>query len=196
VRHPKGVAGFIAPWNYPLSMAITDAIPALAAGNACVLKPAQQTPFTALWLVELAREAGLPDDLLTVVTGRGSVLGDPLIDAVDVVTFTGSTETGRQVAARAGESLTGVALELGGKNAMIVLEDADLGAAVDGAVRGCFASAGQLCISIERLLVHASIADEFTRRFVGRVNGLRLSAELSRGAATWGPSRPGRSSRR
>jgi succinate-semialdehyde dehydrogenase / glutarate-semialdehyde dehydrogenase len=181
VRHPKGVAGFIAPWNYPLSMAITDAIPALAAGNACVLKPAQQTPFTALWLVELAREAGLPDDLLTVVTGRGSVLGHPLIDAVDVVTFTGSTETGRQVAARAGESLTGVALELGGKNAMIVLEDADLGAAVDGAVRGCFASAGQLCISIERLLVHASIADEFTRRFVGRVNGLRLSTDLAWG---------------
>jgi succinate-semialdehyde dehydrogenase / glutarate-semialdehyde dehydrogenase len=181
VRHPKGVVGFIAPWNYPLSMAITDVIPALMAGNACILKPAQQTPFTALWAVELAREAGLPDDLLTVVTGRGAVLGDALIDAVDFVTFTGSTETGRRVALRAGERLVGASLELGGKNAMLVLEDADLDAAVDGAVRGCFASAGQLCISIERLFVHASIADEFSRRFVGKVNGLRLSAELSWG---------------
>jgi succinate-semialdehyde dehydrogenase / glutarate-semialdehyde dehydrogenase len=181
VRHPKGVVGFIAPWNYPLSMAITDALPALVAGNACVLKPAQQTPFTALWIVDLAREAGLPDDLLTVVTGRGSVLGDPLIDAVDYVTFTGSTETGRRVAHRVGERLVGVSLELGGKNAMLVLEDADLDAAVEGAVRGCFASAGQLCISIERLFVHVSIADEFTRRFVARVNGLRLSTDLAWG---------------
>jgi succinate-semialdehyde dehydrogenase / glutarate-semialdehyde dehydrogenase len=182
IRHPKGVVGIIAPWNYPLSMAITDALPALAAGNACVLKPAQQTPFTALWAVELAREAGLPEDLLTVVTGRGSVLGDPLIDAVDFVTFTGSTDTGRQVAKRAAERLVGVSLELGGKNAMLVLEDADLDDAVDGAILGCFASAGQLCISIERLLVHASIAEEFTRRLVERVEGLRLSAELSWGA--------------
>jgi succinate-semialdehyde dehydrogenase / glutarate-semialdehyde dehydrogenase len=181
LRHPKGVVGFIAPWNYPLSMAITDAIPALVAGNACVLKPAQQTPFTALWAVDLAREAGLPDDLLTVVTGRGSTVGEPLIDAVDFVTFTGSTETGRLVANRAGERLVGSSLELGGKNAMLVFPDADLDAAVDGAVRGAFASAGQLCISIERLYVHASIADEFSRRFVGRVNGLELSTEL-----TWG----------
>jgi succinate-semialdehyde dehydrogenase / glutarate-semialdehyde dehydrogenase len=181
VRHPKGVVGIIAPWNYPLSMAITDALPALAAGNACVLKPAQQTPFTALWAVDLAREAGLPPDLLTVVTGRGSVLGDPLIDAVDYVTFTGSTETGRRVARRAVERLVGVSLELGGKNAMLVLEDADLDAAVDGAVRGCFASAGQLCISIERLFVHASIAEEFTTRFVARVQGLRLSTDLAWG---------------
>jgi succinate-semialdehyde dehydrogenase / glutarate-semialdehyde dehydrogenase len=181
VRHPKGVVGCIAPWNYPLSMAITDALPALAAGNACVLKPAQQTPFTALWATDLAREAGLPPDLLTVVTGRGSVLGDPLIDAVDYVTFTGSTETGRRVARRAVERLVGVSLELGGKNAMLVLEDADIDAAVDGAIRGCFASAGQLCISIERLFLHASIAEAFTTRFVDRVQGLRLSTELSWG---------------
>jgi succinate-semialdehyde dehydrogenase / glutarate-semialdehyde dehydrogenase len=146
-----------------------------------VLKPAQQTPFTALWAVDLAREAGLPPDLLTVVTGRGSVLGDPLIDQVDFVTFTGSTETGRRVARRAGEQLVGVSLELGGKNALVVLEDADLDAAVDGAVRGCFASAGQLCISIERLFVHATIAEEYTARFVERVQGLQLSTELAWG---------------
>lgn len=178
VRHPKGVVGFIAPWNYPLSMAITDVIPALAAGNACLLKPAQQTPFTALWVVDLAIEAGVPADLLTVVTGRGSVLGTPIVEQVDFVTFTGSTEVGRTVARQAGEHLIGCALELGGKNAMVVLEDADLDAAVDGAVRGCFASAGQLCISIERLLVHTSLVDEFTRRFVGRVDELVLSTEL------------------
>ncbi|MEX1165145.1 MAG: succinic semialdehyde dehydrogenase [Nitriliruptor sp.] len=181
VRHPKGVVGFIAPWNYPLSMAITDIIPALAAGNACVLKPAQQTPFTALWIVDLAIEAGVPEDLVTVVTGRGSVLGTPMIEQVDFVTFTGSTEVGRTVAQQAGEQLIGCALELGGKNAMVVLEDADLDRAVDGAVRGCFASAGQLCISIERLLVHESIAEDFTQRFLSRVNGLTLSTELAWG---------------
>jgi succinate-semialdehyde dehydrogenase / glutarate-semialdehyde dehydrogenase len=181
LRHPKGVVGFIAPWNYPLSMAITDAIPALLAGNTGVLKPAQQTPFTALWIVELAREAGLPEDALTVVTGRGSVLGEPIIDAVDFVTFTGSTEVGRTVARQAGERLTGCALELGGKNALLVLDGADLDKAVDGAVRGCFASAGQLCISIERIYVHDAVADEFTRRFVDRVSRLELSTSLDWG---------------
>jgi succinate-semialdehyde dehydrogenase / glutarate-semialdehyde dehydrogenase len=181
VRHPKGVVGFIAPWNYPLSMAITDVIPALAAGNACVLKPAQQTPFTALWVVDVAVEAGVPADLLPVVTGRGSVLGTPLIEQVDFVTFTGSTEVGRTVAQQAGAQLIGCSLELGGKNAMVVLEDADLEAAVAGAIRGCFASAGQLCISIERLLVHESVADAFTQRLVGRVNGLSLSTALAWG---------------
>jgi succinate-semialdehyde dehydrogenase / glutarate-semialdehyde dehydrogenase len=181
VRHPKGVVGFIAPWNYPLSMAITDIIPALAAGNAAVLKPALQTPFTALWIVDLAVEAGVPADLVTVVTGRGSRVGTPLIEQVDFVTFTGSTEVGRQVARQAGEQLIGCALELGGKNPMLVLEDADVDAAVEGAIRGCFASAGQLCISIERLLVHESIADAFSQRLVGRVNGLALTTALAWG---------------
>jgi succinate-semialdehyde dehydrogenase / glutarate-semialdehyde dehydrogenase len=181
VRHPKGVVGFIAPWNYPLSMAITDVIPALAAGNACVLKPAQQTPFTALWVVDVAIEAGVPADLLTVVTGRGSTIGTPLIEQVDFVTFTGSTAVGRTVAQQAGEQLIGCALELGGKNAMLVLEDADIGAAVEGAIQGCFASAGQLCISIERLMVHETVADDFTERLVGRINGLALTTALAWG---------------
>jgi succinate-semialdehyde dehydrogenase / glutarate-semialdehyde dehydrogenase len=181
LRHPKGLVGFIAPWNYPLSMAITDAIPALLAGNAGVLKPAQQTPFTALWIAELAREAGLPEDVLTVVTGKGSTLGEPIIDAVDFVTFTGSTEVGRIVARQAGERLTGCALELGGKNALLVLDDADLDAAVAGAVRGCFASSGQLCISIERIYVHEAVAEEFTRRFVDATSRLHLSTSLGWG---------------
>jgi succinate-semialdehyde dehydrogenase/glutarate-semialdehyde dehydrogenase len=181
VRHPKGVVGFIAPWNYPLSMAITDAIPALMAGNACVLKPAQRTPFTALWAVDLMIEAGLPADVLTVVTGRGSTLGTPLIEGVDFVTFTGSTETGRRVAEQAARRLIGCALELGGKNALIVLDDADVEAAVDGAVRACFASAGQLCISIERIFVHRSLETELTRRFVDAVERLELSSSLAYG---------------
>lgn len=181
VRHPKGVVGFIAPWNYPLSMAITDIIPALMAGNACVLKPAQTTPFTALWAVDLAYEAGLPAGLVQVVTGSGSVVGGAIIASCDFVTFTGSTGVGRTVAAQAGERLIGCALELGGKNAMLVLEDADLDKAVDGAISACFASAGQLCISVERLYVHERLAEEFTRRFTERVTTLELSAELAYG---------------
>ena len=181
-RRPKGVVGIIAPWNYPLSMAITDAIPALVAGNACVLKPAQITPFTALWAVDLMAEAGLPDGVLEVVTGRGSALGTPLVANVDYVTFTGSTDVGRTVAREAGQRLIGCSLELGGKNPMLVLEDADLGAAVDGALTACFSSAGQLCVSIERLYVHEAIADDFVRQFIEAVEGLTLSAELAYGA--------------
>lgn len=181
VRHPKGVVGFVCPWNYPLALAACDILPALLAGNACVLKPASQTPFTALWAVDVLDAAGLPDDLVTVVTGRGSELGDPLVDQVDAVTFTGSTATGRQVARRAAERLVPSSLELGGKNAMLVLDDAALDAAVEGAVRGCFTSAGQLCVGIERLLVHAAIADDFLERLVERVGELRLSTALGWG---------------
>lgn len=180
-RRPKGVVGIIAPWNYPLSMAITDAIPALVAGNACVLKPAQITPFTALWAVDLMAEAGLPEGVLEVVTGRGSALGTPLVANVDYVTFTGSTDVGRTVAREAGQRLIGCSLELGGKNPMLVLEDASVGAAVTGALTACFSSAGQLCVSIERLYVHEAIADDFMRRFIEAVEALTLSAELAYG---------------
>ncbi len=181
VRHPKGVVGFIAPWNYPLSMSITDAIPALMAGNACVIKPAQTTPFTALWIVDVLVEAGVPSEVLSVVTGRGSTIGTPLIESCDFVTFTGSTEVGRSVAAQAGEKLIGCALELGGKNPSIILDDADIDAAVAGSITGCFASAGQLCISIERLYVPRAMVDEFTRRFVAAVEAMELSPALAYG---------------
>jgi succinate-semialdehyde dehydrogenase/glutarate-semialdehyde dehydrogenase len=173
-----GVVGIIAPWNYPLSMAVTDAIPALMAGNAVVLKPDQKTPFTALWAVELLREVGLPADLFQVTTGEGSVLGTPLIESCDAIQFTGSTATGRKVARQAGERLIHCSLELGGKNPMIVLADADLEAAVEGAVRGCFSSAGQLCISIERLYVHEAIYYRFVERLVQEIKALRLGGGL------------------
>jgi succinate-semialdehyde dehydrogenase/glutarate-semialdehyde dehydrogenase len=177
-HQPRGVVGFISPWNYPLTLAVTDAIPALLAGNAVVLKPDRQTPFTALWAADLLYEAGLPKDLFQVVTGPGSKLGKPLIEAVDYVGFTGSTATGRTIAGAAGENLIGASLELGGKNPMVVFDDASLDAAARGAVRGCFANAGQLCISIERLYVQSGIYDRFVRRFVELAGELKLGASL------------------
>jgi len=174
-HHPRGVIGIIAPWNYPLSLAITDAIPALLAGNGVVIKPDSQTVFTALYGVELLVEAGLPEGLFQVVTGPGSEIGTPLIEHADYVCFTGSTATGRLVARQAGERLIGCSLELGGKNPMLVLADADLDRTVQGAIRACYSTAGQLCISIERMLVHESIYDEFTRRFAEKVSAMRLS---------------------
>ncbi len=200
-RHPLGVVGVIAPWNYPLTLSISDALPALAAGNGVVIKPDSQTPFTALWGASLLEQAGLPEGLLQVVTGSGSELGPTLIDAVDYMMFTGSTATGRTVAERAGRQLIGASMELGGKNAMIVLEDASLARAVDGAERALFSNSGQLCISIERLFVHEAIADEFTRRLVERTRSMRLGelARLRRGhglADLADPARDGARARR
>jgi succinate-semialdehyde dehydrogenase/glutarate-semialdehyde dehydrogenase len=180
-RHPLGVVGLIAPWNYPLTLSISDALPAIAAGNGVVMKPDGQTPFIALRGVELLEEAGVPEGLVQVCTGAGSELGTPLIDATDYIMFTGSTKTGRSVAKQAGEQLKGASMELGGKNAMIVLEDANVARAVEGAERALFSNAGQLCISIERLFVHESIADEFTSKLVERVKSMKLGTELDYG---------------
>jgi len=177
-RCPVGVVGLIVPWNYPLNLAVTDAVPALLAGNAVVLKPDVQTSFTALWALNLLREAGLPQDIFSIVTGDGSLLGPALGERVDYIMFTGSTRTGRLVARQAAERLIGCSLELGGKNPMIVLADADLDAAVYGAVQGCFTSSGQACISIERIYVHQSIADRFLAGFAERTRALKLGASL------------------
>ena len=176
-RHPVGLVGLIAPWNYPLSLAISDTIPALLAGNAALLKPDPKTPFTALWAVELLREAGLPADLVQVVVGD-EVTGSAVVGEADYLSFTGSTAVGRRVAGRAGERLIGFSLELGGKNPMIVLADADLQAAALGAVRGSFANAGQLCISFERIYVDRSVMDPFLERFVAATGRLKLGAAL------------------
>lgn len=181
-RHPVGVVGFMVPWNYPLNLAVTDAIPALMAGNTAVLRPDRQTSFTALWAVDLLIQAGLPADVLTIVTGEGPELGPPLIGAVDFVMFTGSTRTGRVIAQQAAPRLIGYSLELGGKNPMLVLADADVERAVEGAVRGCFVGAGQVCVSIERIYVHSSIFDAFVGRFVARAKAMRMSASLDYGA--------------
>ncbi|HTX34969.1 MAG TPA: aldehyde dehydrogenase family protein, partial [Bryobacteraceae bacterium] len=132
-RSPIGVVGFIVPWNYPLNLAVTDALPALMAGNAAILKPDVQSSFTALWAVDLLRQSGLPPDVLAVVTGEGPLLGPALGERADYLMFTGSTATGRLVARQAAVRLIGCSLELGGKNPMLVLADADLEAAVYGA---------------------------------------------------------------
>jgi succinate-semialdehyde dehydrogenase / glutarate-semialdehyde dehydrogenase len=177
-RHPVGVVGFIVPWNYPLTLLVTDALAAVVAGNAAVLRPDPQTSLTALWALETLRAAGLPHDVVTIVTGEGPAIGPPLAAAVDFLMFTGSTATGRLVAQQAAARLIGTSLELGGKNPMIVREDADLDAAVRGAVRDCFVGAGQVCVSIERIYVARSAFEAFVRRFVARTSALRLSAAL------------------
>jgi succinate-semialdehyde dehydrogenase/glutarate-semialdehyde dehydrogenase len=182
LRHPRGVVGQIAPWNYPLELSIGDALPAFVAGNAVVMKPDTETSLTALWARDLLIEAGLPVDVFQVVLGDGPVVGPEVVRHADYVSFTGSTRTGREVAQGAAARLVGVSLELGGKNAMLVLQDADIEKAAAGAVRACFSSAGQLCISIERLYVHESIADAFVERFAARTKAMRLGTSLAYGA--------------
>ncbi|WP_405012939.1 succinic semialdehyde dehydrogenase [Kitasatospora sp. NBC_01539] len=181
-RRPKGVVGQISPWNYPLELSVSDALPAFVAGNAVVTKPDTQTALTALWARELLVEAGLPADLWQIVVGDGPVIGPAVVAHADYVSFTGSTRTGREVAQQAAARLVGSSLELGGKNALLVLADADLDRAAEGAVRACFSSAGQLCISIERLFVHRSVADAFLERFTARTRALRLGGGLAYGA--------------
>ncbi|GAB2797752.1 succinic semialdehyde dehydrogenase [Streptomyces daliensis] len=182
LRQPRGVIGQISPWNYPFELSVGDALPALVAGNALVTKPDTETALTALWARALLIEAGLPEDVWQIVLGEGPVVGPEVIERGDYISFTGSTRTGREVAQRAAARLVGCSLELGGKNAMLVLADADLDKAAAGAVRGAFSSAGQLCISIERLYVHESVADDFLERFVARTKAMRLGSALAYGA--------------
>jgi len=179
VNHvPKGVVGVISPWNYPLTMGFSDGVAALAAGNTVVAKPDAQTMLTALAALEVLRRAGVPDDVWQVVAGPGGEIGTALVERADHITFTGSTATGRKVAAGAAERLISASLELGGKNPMVVLEDADLDAAVDGAIRGCFGNAGQLCVSFERLYVARPVYHAFRSRFVDAVRALDLTVGL------------------
>ncbi|MGW0394116.1 succinic semialdehyde dehydrogenase [Streptomyces sp. NPDC003042] len=182
LRQPRGVVGQIAPWNYPLELSVGDALPAFVSGNAVVMKPDTETALTALWARDLLIEAGLPAEVFQIVLGEGPVVGPEVVRHADYVSFTGSTRTGREVAQGAAARLVGVSLELGGKNAMLVLHDADVEKAAAGAVRACFSSAGQLCISIERLYVHTSIADAFVERFATRTKAMRLGSSLAYGA--------------
>lgn len=170
---PHGVAGVITPWNFPLAITAGAVASALAAGNAVVLKPSELTPYTSLAFGELAAEVLPEPDLVQVATGDGST-GRALVDApVDVVAFTGSVDTGRKVMERAARHLTPVVLELGGKDAMIVLEDADLERAARGAVWGAFFHAGQICQSVERVLVHRDVHDRFLRMVEEETRRLR-----------------------
>ena len=176
VRHPVGVVGVISPWNYPLTLAISDSLPAFVAGNAVVHKPDTLGVLTALLARSIAVEAGLPEALWQIVVGDGPTIGAAVVEQADYLSFTGSTATGRTVARRLGERLIGASLELGGKNALLVLDDADIDRAAEGAVRACFANAGQLCVSTERVYVAAPVRAEFQSRFVDRVQAVRLGA--------------------
>ncbi|MFD4501589.1 aldehyde dehydrogenase family protein [Streptomyces sp. NPDC058457] len=159
-RVPRGVVGVIGPWNNPLLNSFGDAVPALAAGNAVVLKPSEQTPLTALLMARMARECGWPEGVFQVVTGAGAT-GRAVVDTVDFVMFTGSTRTGRQVAARAGERLIPCSLELGGKDALVVLSDAALERAVNVTIQGALSNGGQMCTSVERVYVEAPVYDAY-----------------------------------
>ncbi|WP_280346121.1 succinic semialdehyde dehydrogenase [Nocardia abscessus] len=165
-HRPKGLVAVIAPWNFPFAIALSDAMPALIAGNGVVLKPDNKTALCVLFGVELLHRAGLPRGLVQVVCGEGPDIGPTLIDNVDFVMFTGSTATGRIVGEQAGRNLIGCSLELGGKNPMIVLADANLDEVIPGAVFAAFANSGQACMHIERIYVHRSVHDEFLRRLV------------------------------
>ena len=175
---PKGVVGIISPWNYPFTMALCDGLAAIAAGNAVVIKPDSQTMLSALLGAELLAEAGLPENLWTVVAGPGSKIGTSIIQRADYVCFTGSTNTGKLVAKQAAERLIGASLELGGKNPMLVLRDADIEKAAEGATRAVFSNSGQLCVSVERLFVDDKVYDRFVERFVARTQAMTLGATL------------------
>ena len=178
-RAPIGVVGVITPWNYPLTLPVTDSLPALLAGNAVVLKPDEQTSHTALRLLGLLREAGLPTDLMQAVVGSGPETGSALVERADYIMFTGSSTTGAQVGARCAERLIGFSGELGGKNPMLVLKDADVSRAANTAATACFSNAGQLCVSLERIYVHEDVWEQFTRKFLRRVRRLKLAPGLT-----------------
>jgi acyl-CoA reductase-like NAD-dependent aldehyde dehydrogenase len=169
---PVGVVGVIGPWNYPFTNGVGDAIPALMAGNAVIHKPSSVTPMTALLWEEALRECGMPQDVFQVLVGRGPI-GLTLVDHVDALMFTGSTETGIKVAERAAKTLTPVGLELGGKDPMIVLADADLERAANAAVFWSMQNGGQTCISVERVYVEEPIYDDFVAMVGERTRELR-----------------------
>jgi len=188
---PRGVIGVIGPWNYPLTNCFGDGLPALAAGNAVIFKPSEVTPFTTMLMQECMRDAGLPDGVMQVATGGGGT-GAALIEHVDYVMFTGSVSTGRKVATEAGKSLTPHSLELGGKDPMIVLRDADLERAANGAVYWAMANGGQICQAIERVYVEEPVYDEFVNKVVEKTRVLRQGVpgapgEVEVGAVTFEP---------
>jgi acyl-CoA reductase-like NAD-dependent aldehyde dehydrogenase len=188
LRQPLGVVGAIVPWNFPFLLASWKIAPALAAGNTVVLKPASLTPLTALRFAELTQEAGLPEGVFNVVPGPGAKAGMALVrhPGVDKIAFTGSTEVGKGIMREAAGSLKRVSLELGGKSPNIVLADADLDAALRGALTGIFYNKGEVCAAGSRLLVEQRIHDEFVARLLERVKGLKVGDPMDK-ATRMGP---------
>lgn len=176
IRQPIGVCGIITPWNFPVAIPSWKIFPALVAGNTVVFKPASDTPLVALKFVEILNEAGLPPGVLNYITGSGSEVGMPLVEdpRVGAISITASTETGRKVAGKCGELMKRISCELGGKNAICVMEDADIDLAVDGALWGAFGTAGQRCTATSRVILHEKIYKQFTEKFVARVKSLKI----------------------
>ncbi len=186
IYQPLGVVGVISPWNFPFTLTLGDVVPALMAGNTVILKPSEYTPLTGLLVERVFRESGLPEGVMQTLCGYGDT-GAALVDQCDGIAFTGSVATGKKVAERAAQRLIPVLLELGGKDPMIVLKDADLERAANACVWGALSNAGQMCMSVERVYVEAPIYDEFVQKVVEKVKSLRQGAERRFGEVDIGP---------
>jgi aldehyde dehydrogenase (NAD+) len=180
IRQPLGVAGIITPWNFPMAIPCWKTMPALVTGNTVVFKPSSDTPHCATLLVELMAEAGFPAGVVNLVTGSGAEVGDAIVDSPDVavISFTGSSTTGKGIAERAGRRLKRVSLELGGKNGVVVLADADLDLAADGILWSAFGTSGQRCTACSRVIVDRSVAEPLLQRLEARARDLRLGSGL------------------
>lgn len=180
IRVPIGVAGIITPWNFPMAIPTWKMFPAILSGNTCVFKPATDTPKTATMLVEIMMEAGLPEGVVNIVHGGGSEVGNAIVahPDIDLISFTGSTAVGKQITKDAADTLKRVSLELGGKNAQIVMDDADLDLALEGVLWGAFGTTGQRCTATSRLILHEKIYDKFLSMLTKRTNALRLGDGL------------------
>jgi aldehyde dehydrogenase (NAD+) len=180
VRMPVGACTLITPWNFPLAIPTWKLFPALICGNTVILKPAEDTPHTAVKFVEILNEAGVPPGVVNLVHGRGEEVGAALArhPEVQLVSFTGSAAVGREIASVCGQALKRVSLELGGKNAQIVMEDADLDLALEGALWGAFGTTGQRCTATSRLIVHRQVAKQMTERLVARAEQLKIGDGL------------------
>jgi aldehyde dehydrogenase (NAD+) len=180
LRVPIGVAGIVTPWNFPMAIPTWKIFPALLCGNTVVFKPASDTPATATMLVEILLEAGVPRGVINIIHGGGSEVGMAIVDHpdVDLISFTGSTAVGKKISEVASKTLKRVSLELGGKNAQIVMDDADLNLALDGVLWGAFGTTGQRCTATSRLILHEKVYDKFMSMLVDRTKKLRLGDGL------------------
>jgi acyl-CoA reductase-like NAD-dependent aldehyde dehydrogenase len=188
IRQPVGVCGLITPWNFPMAIATWKMFPALICGNTVILKPASDTPASAVKLVEAVIDAGIPAGVVNLVHGTGSSVGIPMVehDGIRLISFTGSSVVGKDIAARCGSRLKRLSLELGGKNAQIVMEDADLGLALEGVLWGAFGTTGQRCTATSRLIVHKPIKEKFLGMLVDRAKKIRIGNGLDE-ATEMGP---------
>lgn len=180
VRAPMGVIGVITPWNFPVAIPSWKILPALVSGNTVVFKPASETPFVAMQFVQILQEAGLPPGVLNFITGGGANVGMPLVEdpRVRAISVTGSTETGKRIAGRCGELMKKISCELGGKNAICVMDDANLELAIDGALWGGFGTSGQRCTATSRVIVHKKVYQDFMDGFVARAKKLKIGDGL------------------